>query len=335
MHCTAVKHRTFVPIAGKLAERDFHVKPSGRLISAAESVFIPTGYVDLTATLDGGQVFRWWPDHIGGFRGGIGRRAMLISESNNGLSVRPVDRKGLNGLRRSLYNYLGQHQDLVGFQKRFWEDPCLGPALRGYPGLRILRQEPWECLFSFICSSTSNIPRIKLNVGSVAETLGDLIGPEPRDVSFPGPERITDVGEQFLRDLGLGFRAKYLVLAAESVASGQLNLEDLREESFGYARRALTDLQGVGEKIADCVLAFSLDKTEAFIVDRHILRALHKWYDLPEKASHSYAAEWARDYFGDHAALANQYMFHRERLARRAKDWGGQHIDRALPEDGL
>jgi N-glycosylase/DNA lyase len=310
------------------------VNTSGELTSPAESVFIPNGYVDLVATLDGGQVFRWWPEDIGGFRGVIGRRAMLLSESNNGLSVTPVDRKGLNGLRRSVSDYLGQYQDLLGFQKRFSDDPCLGPALRGYPGLRILRQEPWECLFSFICSSTSNIPRIKLNVGTVAEKLGDLIGSDPRDVSFPGPEVITDVGEQFLRDLGLGFRAKYLVSVAESVAFGQLNFDVLREESFAYARRILTDLHGVGEKIADCVLAFSLDKTEAFIVDRHILRALYKWYDLPEKASRSYAAEWARDYFGDHAALANQYMFHRERLARRANDWGGQHIDRALPEDG-
>ena len=306
---------------------------SAKVISSGESVFIPTGYVDLEATLDGGQVFRWWSD-IGGFRGVIGQRVMLLSETSNGVSARPVDGKRLNGLRRLVSDYLGQHQDLAGFQKRFSDDPCLGPALRGYPGLRILRQEPWECLFSFICSATSNIPRIKRNVGTVAETLGDVIGTGSRDVSFPQPEMITDAGEQFLRDLGLGFRAKYLVFAAESVASGELNLNDLRKESFAYARRVLTDLHGVGEKIADCVLAFSLDKTESFIVDRHILRALHKWYDLPEKASHSYAADWARDYFGDHAALANQYMFHRERLARRAKDWGGQHIYRALPEDG-
>ena len=192
-----------------------------------------------------------------------------------------------------------------------------------------------ECLFGFITSSTSNIPRIKLNVGSAAERLGYSVGPEDRDVTFPEPEVVAEAGEKFLRDLGFGFRAKYLIPAAEAIASGQLKLVDLREASYQDAREVLIDLHGVGEKVADCVLAFSLDKSESFIVDRHILRALHKWYDLPEKASLSYAADWARDYFGEHSSLANQYMFHRERLARRASEWGGTHVERALPEDEL
>ncbi len=303
-------------------------------LTTADSVFLPVGFIDLEATLDGGQAFRWWRQQDGAYRGVVGRRVVTIIEADGGLLIRPADGKDSSGLGRSLSDYLGQGQDLDGFRARFAEDPCLGPALRGYSGLRLLRQDPWECLFSFICSSTSNIPRIKLNVGAVSEMLGFLIGPEPHDVTFPEPEAIAECGEQFLRDLGLGFRAKYLVPAAEAVASGELKLSVLREAPYAEARNALTELHGVGEKVADCVLAFSLDKPESFIVDRHILRALHRWYDVPEKASLTYAANWARDYFGEHAALANQYMFHRERLARRATEWGGAHISRALPEDG-
>ncbi len=303
-------------------------------VTTVEQVFLPVGFVDLEATLDGGQAFRWWPQNDGAYRGVIGRRVVTIAEADGGLVVRPADGKDASGLTHSLADYMGQDQDLEGFRTRFADDPCLGPALRGYSGLRVLRQDPWECLFSFICSSTSNIPRIKLNVGVVAERLGYSIGRKTRDVSFPEPETIFEAGEQFLRDLGLGFRAKYLVPAAEAVALGQLRLSDLREASYTDARNALTELPGVGRKVADCVLAFSLDKPESFIVDRHILRALHRWYDVPEKASLSYAADWARDYFGEHSALANQYMFHRERLARRAADWGGAHTERALPEDG-
>ena len=301
-----------------------------------ESIFLPVGFVDVSATFDGGQAFRWWPETNGSnsYRGVVGRRVVRIAESDGGLRITPVDGKGRFGLSHAVTDYLGPYQDLDGFRNRFADDPCLGPALRGYSGLRVLRQDPWECLFSFICSSTSNIPRIKLNVGSVAEKLGYSIGPEARDVTFPEPETIVEFGEQPLRDLGLGFRAKYLVPAAEAVASGNLKLSDLREASYSDARAALVELHGVGEKVADCVLAFSLDKPESFIVDRHILRALHKWYDVPEKASLTYAADWARDYFGDHAVLANQYMFHRERLARRAAEWGGTHSHRALPEDG-
>ena len=303
-------------------------------LTTADSVFLPVGFVDVEATLDGGQAFRWWRQQDAAYRGVVGRRVVTIIEADGGLLIRPADGKDSSGLGRSLSDYLGHDQDLDGFRARFADDPCLGPALRGYSGLRVLRQDPWECLFSFICSSTSNIPRIKLNVGAVAEMLGFLIGPDSHDVTFPEPEAIAECGEQFLRDLGLGFRAKYLVPAAEAVASGELNLSVLREAPYAEARNALTELHGVGEKVADCVLAFSLDKPESFIVDRHILRALHRWYDVPEKASLTYAANWARDYFGEHAALANQYMFHRERLARRATEWGGAHISRALPEDG-
>jgi N-glycosylase/DNA lyase len=299
----------------------------------ANSVFLPVGYVDIQATLDGGQAFRWYPQEDGGYRGVVARRVVNVSEADGGLMVTPVDGKDSNGLSHSMLEYLGHDQDLEGFRTRFADDPCLGPALRGYSGLRVLRQDPWECLFSFITSSTSNIPRIKLNVGSAAEKLGFSIGPEPRDVMFPEPEIVAEAGEQFLRDLGFGFRAKYLAPAAEAIASGRLKLCDLREASYKDAREELIALHGVGEKVADCVLAFSLDKPESFIVDRHILRALHKWYDLPEKANLSFAADWARDFFGEHAALANQYMFHRERLARRASEWGGTHVERALPED--
>lgn len=300
-----------------------------------DSVFLSVGFIDLEATLDGGQAFRWWPQQDGAYRGVVGRRVVTVAEADGGLIIVPADGENTSGLAHSLSGYLGQDQDLDGFRTRFADDPCLGPALRGYSGLRVLRQDPWECLFSFICSSTSNIPRIKLNVGTVAERLGYSIGPEARDVTFPEPESVVEAGEQYLRDLGLGFRAKYLVPAAEAVASGQLDLSDLREASYTDARASLTELHGVGEKVADCVLAFSLDKPESFIVDRHILRALHRWYGVPEKASLSYAADWARDYFGEHASLANQYMFHRERLSRRAADWGGAHTSRALPEDGL
>jgi N-glycosylase/DNA lyase len=299
----------------------------------ANSVFLPVGYVDIQATLDGGQAFRWYPQEDGGYRGVVARRVVNVSEADGGLMVTPVDGKDSNGLSHSMLEYLGHDQDLEGFRTRFADDPCLGPALRGYSGLRVLRQDPWECLFSFITSSTSNIPRIKLNVGSAAEKLGFSIGPEPRDVMFPEPEIVAEAGEQFLRDLGFGFRAKYLAPAAEAIASGRLKLCDLREASYKDAREELIALHGVGEKVADCVLAFSLDKPESFIVDRHILRALHKWYDLPEKANLSFAADWARDFFGEHAALANQYMFHRERLARRASEWGGTHVERALSED--
>ena len=294
------------------------------------------GPVALAATLDGGQAFRWWqvgPGDESAFRGVIGDRLLRLSECDGGVEVTALDAGPMPDALGKTADYLSAGADLVEFNQAFAGDPCIGPAVRGYAGLRLLRQDPWECLVSFICSSTSNVPRIKLNVGAVAAAIGRRIGPSDADFEFPTPLAVAGLGERRLRDLGLGFRARYVTIAAELAARGDLDLMALRGQSYGDAKERLVGIHGVGEKIADCVLAFSLDKPEAFPVDRWTRRALEKWYGLSPRLNNSAAGEWARDHFGRYGAIAQQYMFHRERLAGRAASWGGAHNARALPED--
>ncbi len=346
-----------------LAERDG--APTGQQ-DAVRHFVLQTEALDLESTLDGGQAFRWWRVSGDGesavYDGVIGSTALRISELGDALDPQagtPAQDVALRqaqdgghvdikvevrselvpeGLEHAVADYLGigpgPKTSISELRVRFADDPCIGPAITGFPGLRLLRQDPWECLVSFICSSTSNIPRIKLNVGSVAREIGSRVGLGDADYCFPAPKAVAAAGEQKLRDLGLGFRAKYVIPAAEAVASGKLDLAALRETPFYEARAALVGLTGVGEKIADCVMAFSLDKAEAFPVDRHIRRALERWYGLPEGTNNSNAAEFARERFGNFGAVAQQYMFHRERLSQRAK-WGGDHVGHALPEDRL
>lgn len=303
------------------------------------SFTLQTDALDLESTLDGGQAFRWWrvdePNAAVAYDGVIGKTAVRISEIDSASGEVRIEVRSDSApehFEATVADYLGISADIAELREAFTSDPCIGPAVTGFPGLRLLRQDPWECLVSFICSSTSNIPRIKLNVGSVARELGERVGDGPADFAFPEPHVVAGSGEQFLRDLGLGFRAKYIIPAAETVAGGELDLFALREASYEETREALVSLNGVGEKIADCVMAFSLDKPEAFPVDRHIRRALERWYGLPEGLNNSKAADFARERFGNSGALAQQYMFHRERLAQRAK-WGGRHVEHALPED--
>ena len=206
----------------------------------------------------------------------IGDRLLRLSKCNNGVEVTALDGGPMPDALEKTADYLCAGEDLHDFKQAFADDPCIGPAVRGYAGLRLLRQDPWECLVSFICSSTSNVPRIKLNVGAVAAAIGRRIGPSDADFEFPTPLAVAELGEQRLRDLGLGFRAKYLAIAAELVAGGDLDLMALRRQSYGDAKERLMGIHGVGEKIADCVLAFSLDKPEAFPVDRWTRRALRK-----------------------------------------------------------
>ena len=304
--------------------------PGGAVVTTAGAP------IALAATLDGGQAFRWWqvgPDDESAYRGVIGDRLLRLSEGDRGVEVTALDDGPISDALVKTADYLGAGVDLDDFKREFADDPCIGPAVRGYAGLRLLRQDPWECLVSFICSSTSNVPRIKLNVGAVAADIGRRLGPSGGDFEFPPAPAVAGLGDRRLRELGLGFRAKYVVIAAGLVASGNLDLLALRRRSYDDAKERLMGIHGVGEKIADCVLAFSLDKPEAFPIDRWTRRALERWYGLSPKLNNTAAGEWARAHFGNYCAIAQQYMFHRERLAGRAASWGGAHAARALPED--
>ncbi|MDP3767019.1 MAG: DNA glycosylase, partial [Dehalococcoidia bacterium] len=186
-------------------ERRAALRPVRELLvapAAPYAAFIPGPPVDLESTLDGGQAFRWWADGEG-WRGVIGRRALRLSERDAGVLVEAVDGRPADGLAETVSRYLSLDVDLEAVARRFADDPCLGPAMRGYVGLRLLRQHPWECLVAFICSATSNIPRIKLNVAAIAAALGDRVGPGEHDFAFPAPPRVAAAGEAHLRKLGL------------------------------------------------------------------------------------------------------------------------------------
>lgn len=286
--------------------------------------------IDLASTLDGGQAFRWWSQGDG-FRGVIGRRAYLLREIAGAVAIESVDSSPIDAAdRRAIERYLGLDYDLAGFAARFATDRCIGPAISAWPGLRLLRQDPWECLVAFICSSCSNIPRIKLNVGALARNYGDRVGPGDADFAFPDASRLASAGESALRKLGLGFRARYVAGAADAVASGRLDLQSVQKSGYEGARNLLTALDGVGEKVADCALAFAFDKREAFPIDRWVMRALVEWYGAPEKLSPQKTASWARERFGQDGAYVQQYLFHRQRLSARAGGSSGAPVPARL-----
>ena len=243
---------------------------------------------------------------------------VTISADDSGLHARLIDDQPIEPLVTRLTEYLGlsdgRYEEFVAEYK---EDEIIGPALRKWPGLRLLHQDPWECLVGFIASSTSSVPSIKRNVGSIAATLGERIGPGDRDFAFPKPAVIRDAGEDHLRRLGLGFRAPYIAEAASSVAAGDINFAHFPDMTYQEARGALMTLSGVAGKVADCVLALSLDKGEAFPVDRWIKRALVERYKLSKDIVHEVVSAWARERFGKHAAYVNQYLFHHQRMSSK------------------
>lgn len=196
-------------------------------------------------------------------------------------------------------------------------DPHLSRAAEAFPGLRLLRQDPWECLASFICSSTKRIVQIKEIVRLLSEGFG-----EPAAVSntstpwrrFPSAHALAAAGEARLRSCKLGYRSGYLAAAARMVATGQLDLAALGQVEYREALRRLLEVPGVGPKIANCVLLFAHGHPEAFPVDVWVAKSLRRLYFPRRKPSQASLERFIVKRFAPHPGYAQQYLFHYERL---------------------
>ena len=269
--------------------------------------------LDLAASLESGQAFRWrrrgaW------FEGVLEDNVVKLRRVRGGLEFYSYPDAEADVAPR-LRDYLRLQDDLPAIYRALEWDPRVREAIARYPGLRILRQDPWECTAAFICSMWSNIRRIEGHVEELARRLGRPLGARSRRRAFPDPATVADAGEGYLRRLGLGFRAKYLAATARRIAEGQLDLAALRSRPYDEALKSLLALPGMGDKVANCVLLFSLDKLEAFPVDVWIGRALQEWYLDGRRMTPLRMRRWAQERFGPYAGYAQQYLFHRRRLA--------------------
>ena len=229
-----------------------------------------------------------------------------------------------------LRDYLQTEVDLDAVLKTFPDDAPMRDAVAACCGLRVLRQDPWECLASFILSSTKQIVQIRQIVALLCERFGEPINrcnvePVVRldsatgrtlQFAFPSPEKIAAVTEPELRACKMGFRAPHLLAAARQIADGKFDLERLRHLPQAEAREELMKLRGVGAKIADCVLLFAYGFDGAFPVDVWVERALRELYFPRRRVSAKRLRHFAATHFGPHAGYAQQYLFHYMRTKR-------------------
>ena len=284
-------------------------------------MFVPVSQpLDLASTLESGQAFRWKMEGEWLY-GVVLDNIIKIRQLVTGIEYySSPDDEG--DLKTRLIDYLGLSADLECIYGSIGRDEKVRALIARYPGMRVLRQDPWECLVSFICSANSNIPMISRNVECLCNSLGRplRLGGHVRS-TFPTAEAVADAGEEYLRRLRLGFRARYVASTARAIADGAIDLTALRKSSYAEALVALTELDGVGDKVANCVLLFSLDKPEAFPVDVWISRAVREWYlgDRARPPSPRDIRLWAMEYFGPYAGYANQHLFHARRLQGNRK----------------
>ena len=282
---------------------------------AGEAVILPhDGPLDLQSTLFSGQAFRWRAED-GWFRGVVSGQAVRVRNTPEGVEV-DASQDGDGGLAVRLRDYLSLDVDIEGIYRAMSFDDRLRDAIDRYRGMRVLRQDPWECLVSFICSSASNIPRITGNIESICESFGAPVKGSSNGLhAFPTPEALAgDGAAKLMRELGLGYRAEYIEATARSVAGGEVDLMSLRDAPYETALEALVALDGVGDKVANCVMLFSLDKPEAFPVDTWIDKAMREWYLEGAKIPRTRMRLWAMEHFREYAGYANHYLFHDRRI---------------------
>ncbi len=273
---------------------------------------------DLEATLNCGQAFRWRLTERG-WTGVIGTHPVCLRSNGRGLeaeTAHPVSDWDW------LTEYLQTDLDLEAVLRTFPDDEPMRAALASCRGLRLLRQRPWECLASFILSSTKQIVQIRQIVEALCERYGEPLpapaaSPFARARTFPSPARLALAGETGLRACKMGFRAPYLLAAAQRVAAGQLDLDRLGARPPENARAQLMQLPGVGPKIADCVLLFAYGFQAAFPLDVWVLRALRGLYFPGRRIEPGRLRRFAAGHFGPYAGYAQQYLFH---YIRNVKD---------------
>jgi len=272
--------------------------------------------IDIEVTINSGQVFLW--NKIGDQWIGVdGQDIHILSQS-------PFNVRSSGNIDNFFYE-----DNLKKMLSNISKDPIVKKAVKQSPGLRLMRQDPFQCYISFICSSNSSIQNIKSMLENLCKKFGTKQEYNGFKLStFPKAEILAKATMKDLIDCKLGFRAKYVKKASQAVDSGKIDFNSLRKTDYITTLENLKKILGIGNKIADCIALFSLDKIEAFPIDRWTQRILLKYYNkifdsVTEKPvtekKYEKLHEEIVNYFGPYAGYAQQFLFKMERDLNKKK----------------
>ena len=248
--------------------------------------------LDLALTLDCGQAFRWEEQEDGSWSGAAYGKYLNIRKDGERFVLKTTS-EDFNAV---WYNYFDFDRNYEAICERLKKDTLVASTIDEYYGIRILNQDPWEALVSFIISQQNNIKRIK----GIIKRLCNQYGEEICEgwYSFPSAEALSALSVEELEAIGTGYRGKYIKKLADDVANGKIDLERIKNMRLEEAKSALLDIYGVGIKVANCALLFGFQFIECFPVDVWMKRVLEFYPDgLPEC-------------FRGYEGIAQQYLFH-------------------------
>jgi len=275
--------------------------------------------INIETTINSGQVFLW--NKIENQWVGVNGQDIII------LNQSPFSARSSSN---SIDNFFREDDNLKKILSNISRDKIVGRAVQQSPGLRLVRQDPFQCYISFICSSNSSIQNIRSMLENLCKKFGTRQEFNGYDLhTFPKAEILAKASMKDLAECRLGFRAKYVKEASQAVDSGKIDFTWLKKTDYRTAIETLKKILGIGNKVADCIALFSLDKMEAFPIDRWTQRILLKYYkkffdDITEKPVTEKKYEILHkeivEYFGPYAGYAQQFLFKMERDLNK-KNW--------------
>lgn len=262
---------------------------------------------DLCHIFECGQAFRWNKNEDGSYSGVAGKKALTISKNREDIVLYATSCEDFEGFWK---NYFDLNTDYLKIKAALSHDAALKTASEFGGGIRILRQDLWESVASFIISANNNISRIKKIVELLCSSFGEeLTYMGKRFYTFPTPEKIATLELSDLAVIRAGFRGKYILDAAKKFADGRISEHELRAMPTDAAKKALMTINGVGEKVASCIILFSLSRCESFPVDVWIKRIMEHIYFDGEKTVGE-ISDFAHKKFADLGGYAQQYLFY-------------------------
>jgi len=272
--------------------------------------------INIDYSINSGQVFLWKKD----------RNSWYGIDGSNVFAIREYPQK-IETLNGNKSDFFRESDDLEKIFQSIRRDKIVAKAIEKFPGLRLMRQDPFQCYISFIVSSNSNIPKIKQVLWNLCIKFGNAIKFDGKEFFlFPEPEKLANAPIDVLRNCGLGYRAEFVKKSSLAVTSGIIDFEFLKRADYNDAKESLKNVFGIGDKVADCIMLFSLEKLEAFPLDIWMQRILEKYYSdifdfkktLTER-NYNLLHEKIVKHFGPFAGYSQQFLFKMERDLNQKK----------------
>ena len=271
----------------------------------------PDVHINIRETINSGQIFLW--ENYG--------NEWFVIDGQDVIMARQTPFE-LHTLSKNAKNFFREDDKYEKILKNIRKDKIVKKATAHYPGLRITRQDTFQCCISFIVSSNSNIPNIRMRLQKLCRKFGTKIRFQKKDFFlFPEPKRLAKATIQELKECKLGYRSKYVLDTSRAIASREIDLDELKKIKYSQAKELLLKLPGIGDKVADCIMLFSLDKLNAFPLDTWVIKILQKYYSgnfcidkkTISKKRYEDVHQNAVEYFGRYAGYSQQFLYKMER----------------------